>query len=888
MSLPIIDRSARVQYTATAGQTSFVVPFEFFENSNLVVYRGTTQLTQSVTPTTADQYSVTGAGVEGGGTITLGAGATLGDVVTILRDVPVERLTDFPTSGPFQIEALNAELARIVTMVQQQETMLAGRVLRLADFDTPASLLTLPSAAERAGRVLAFNEAGAPAQGPDIAEVATLAASVSNIAIVAGSIGNVNTVAGSVGSVNTIAPHIGSIQVAATNIAAIIAAPGHAADAANSALYAEAMTGPTYASTAAGLAATTSGQGFAVDNGDNTFTVYQNVAGSAVAQRTVGTIAYIDAAVTAAQTAQTNAETAEAGAEAAVADGVATAQANANLAVTNAEAARDGAISAKTAAESARDATIVGAAPTVYASTAEGLAATTNGQYFSVVAADPKEYLILYLNSSGSAVEQRRYPSIAKLDQIFDTAPAGYEYVISDGVGGIALGVKSTGEVVTEELTPTILNIGEGDGEVTKRANGEYIFAIGDANGNLALTIDREGNVDLGLSSTAVSTVERYGGTYSAQLNYICNAGQSLAQGSDGQVTTAQEYDNIGFAFGTSNPTVTYPLTTSQTGSSSQESPMYGTAGHIKELILEEQDLTYQVNDYQLLCGNVGSSGAPIEEINKGGSRGRYEMSITQVQSGYNIATSAQQSFAFQAVTWTQGESNDATPKDTYKTLLKQLAADYNTDGKAITGQKHDVQFISYQLCRTGSLNTVTPAQLEASEEVAYIHIATPTYFMDFYDGVHLTAAGSKWLGGYYGLCYKRTVIDRKEWAPLKPVSHTVVGNSVVLTFNKEALVFDTTMMPAQTNYGFTATDSGGTPVTITSVAIVGTNRVRLIFASTPQPGWRIKYGHINVTGKTNYTGPGGNLRDSQGNTIVYSAISKPMHNWCVIFNYEV
>jgi len=51
----------------------------------------------------------------------------------------------------------------------------------------------------------------------------------------------------------------------------------------------------TYASTAAGLAATTSGQSFAVNPGTGVVTIYLNSAGSAVAQRTIATTAYADA-----------------------------------------------------------------------------------------------------------------------------------------------------------------------------------------------------------------------------------------------------------------------------------------------------------------------------------------------------------------------------------------------------------------------------------------------------------------------------------------------------------------------------------------------------------------------------------------------------------------
>lgn len=54
---------------------------------------------------------------------------------------------------------------------------------------------------------------------------------------------------------------------------------------------AESVVGPTYASTADGLAATTDGQAFAVDNGGGIVTIYINEGGSAVEQRTLATTA---------------------------------------------------------------------------------------------------------------------------------------------------------------------------------------------------------------------------------------------------------------------------------------------------------------------------------------------------------------------------------------------------------------------------------------------------------------------------------------------------------------------------------------------------------------------------------------------------------------------
>ena len=126
MALQISDTTPRIQYTATSGQTNFAVPFEFFAVADLKVYNGTTLLTYNNSPSSASQYSVTGAGVTGGGSITLGSpGATLNDSITIVRDLAIERLSDFPVSGNFPIQTLNSELDKIVAMLQQLEEQFA-------------------------------------------------------------------------------------------------------------------------------------------------------------------------------------------------------------------------------------------------------------------------------------------------------------------------------------------------------------------------------------------------------------------------------------------------------------------------------------------------------------------------------------------------------------------------------------------------------------------------------------------------------------------------------------------------------------------------------------------------------------------------------------------
>ena len=87
--------------------------------------------------------------------------------------------------------------------------------------------------------------------------------------------------------------------------------------------------------------------------------------------------------------------------------GAVAASAAAIAAANSAEIDAAAALADRILAETARDAAnVIGK---IYASTALGLAATTTGQYFSVPSTVTEELLILYLNSAGSAVEQKRY-----------------------------------------------------------------------------------------------------------------------------------------------------------------------------------------------------------------------------------------------------------------------------------------------------------------------------------------------------------------------------------------------------------------------------------------------------------------------------------------------
>jgi hypothetical protein len=121
-SIKIQDKGARTQYTALAAQTNFAYPFEIFTDADLKVWL--TPLGQTPDPVldllvlTTD-YGVTGAGVEGGGDVILNTPATAGDIITIIRDIPIERLFDYTVGGDFTGDSINQQLD-VLTMTQQQ------------------------------------------------------------------------------------------------------------------------------------------------------------------------------------------------------------------------------------------------------------------------------------------------------------------------------------------------------------------------------------------------------------------------------------------------------------------------------------------------------------------------------------------------------------------------------------------------------------------------------------------------------------------------------------------------------------------------------------------------------------------------------------------------
>ena len=152
MTIDISANNPRISYSVASGvtQTSFTVPFEFFDDSDLNVYIDTTL--QTITT----HYTVAG-GAGSTGTITMSV--TGPKTVILTRDTTIERTTDFTAGVDINRAALNTQLDTL-TAISADNKDFAERSIRIVDYDPATANLLLPDAATRADKLLSFDTEG--------------------------------------------------------------------------------------------------------------------------------------------------------------------------------------------------------------------------------------------------------------------------------------------------------------------------------------------------------------------------------------------------------------------------------------------------------------------------------------------------------------------------------------------------------------------------------------------------------------------------------------------------------------------------------------------------------------------------------------------------------
>mgnify|MGYP001583102289 CR=1 FL=1 len=193
--MTIASQTSRISYVGDGVTTAFAVPFYFQANADIVVMLQNSSGAQSTLVLGTD-YTLSGAGVSSGGTVTFTVAptSTTGAVISIYRDPPVTQTTSYNNNDPFPAKSHEAALDKLTTLEQRTRDMIS-RSLRLPDSD-PVLSSQIPTVGSRANKLLGFDTNGLPTAvlGPSFVGGTDIGAAVVSTKAVA----QVTTFAGSV------------------------------------------------------------------------------------------------------------------------------------------------------------------------------------------------------------------------------------------------------------------------------------------------------------------------------------------------------------------------------------------------------------------------------------------------------------------------------------------------------------------------------------------------------------------------------------------------------------------------------------------------------------------------------------------------------------------
>lgn len=149
--MTVSANNSRLSYNGNGATVAFAAPY-FLANTDLKVYVG------GALKTLTTDYSVSGAGVSSGGTVTFVTAppAGTGNVV-ILRDPDQLQATQLPSNDPFPSKAVETAMDKLTMLVQRCRDLLS-RSFTLPDSDTSGASTTVPSPA--ANMALKWNSSG--------------------------------------------------------------------------------------------------------------------------------------------------------------------------------------------------------------------------------------------------------------------------------------------------------------------------------------------------------------------------------------------------------------------------------------------------------------------------------------------------------------------------------------------------------------------------------------------------------------------------------------------------------------------------------------------------------------------------------------------------------
>lgn len=581
-----------------------------------------------------------------------------------------------------------------------------------------------------------------------------------------------------------------------------------------------------------------------------------------------------------AERAETAADSAEEDAQAAEAakSGAETAESNAATSASSAATSETNAATSASDAQTYADA--AANAGGIYDDTTDGLAGTSEGDYFYVPSAEDGELLILYLHDTGSVATEigrtlssdyaERYglsvsPPIGRTNGMMDSDGYAASYV--ERGSGVTHFASVQTPVFNGAPAPLVIR------RALSGASPQYAFDT--------IHIDNVGQ----------SLFQRATGGWHYFVEPIPSAfGWPRADDSPDQVDRSALVSTDGDITGTD--------AWGYTG----DFPTMAFFDFLRQLMIEEDGVYPEDRAIEMVTANNGYGSAPIGSFIKGTTY--YDQWIGQVTAQETMDAGKDRRMWVPCSHWGEGESEYEQPNaDTtaYRDILYQIAVDKAADVAAqFPDQPLPHRMLTYQTTARppGASRYGVPRAIYqlCADYPELFTMTTPFHFLDYSSdstGIHVTSKSTAWFGAYGGLAFKRQYIDRVAW-DVPTVSGTeTVGNTLYVTYGPGRMagpwVIDTDTIAAQPNYGWTAVDDAGADKTITDVWLCGDGHTIAIKSDSPWvAGSEARYMQSPAVNMGTYEGGAGNIRDTQGDHLVYHRINKPLHNWLPLHTVTV
>jgi len=157
--MTVSTTTTRTSYSGNGVTTVFSFPYKFLADGDLVVLL-VDQNDNYTVQTIATHYTVSGAGADAGGTVTMTSPPSSTESLVIYRDTEITQEVDYITGDAFPAETHETALDKL-TLVTQEIRSSVDRSLQASFTDTTVSM-ELPAASVRADKLLQFDTNGSP------------------------------------------------------------------------------------------------------------------------------------------------------------------------------------------------------------------------------------------------------------------------------------------------------------------------------------------------------------------------------------------------------------------------------------------------------------------------------------------------------------------------------------------------------------------------------------------------------------------------------------------------------------------------------------------------------------------------------------------------------